>query len=200
MPSTKYAMRGILLLSVFYLLPGQIFAQVDSTVRDSKKIKILTYGLANYIRDYEEDRIAARYGFTIWSVAGCVVGKQLMDSVEHHNDTAYSEIDKINKPGWRNKYNSEVDSAYKRDTILIRAVKSIHEVNEWIKSKPKTDLMYYVDSALSNNVYRISILSLDDSKTRLISLYRVYISYKTLKMVRKENTERIWIYHNNSTW
>ena len=76
--------------------------------------RILTYGLKDKNRWEAVQLVAARYGFTYYSVAGCVVSHALMDSVKRENQIVYAVLDYRLGKNWQQRFLQDVDTMYQQ--------------------------------------------------------------------------------------
>ena len=59
-----------------------------------KDFTLLTYGMPNFERTNSDNIIAKQWGIKFYSVAGCRVSKELIDSVETENERLNKNIEK----------------------------------------------------------------------------------------------------------
>jgi len=137
---------------------------------------------------YEYSLVARKYNFKLITVAGCIVDDAVRDSVNKHNKIAYTRLDKINGKDWQTNYEKDVRSTYSKDSTMIELLKNetFIKKRDAEQNKHGNGLIYLMDSALASEVYRINVIGYLDSTSTLVSFFRVYIDYRELTIVKKE--------------
>lgn len=144
-------------------------------------IRVLTYGYPPH-DDYQRSKIAKKYGFRLVPIAGCLITKELQDSAERINRLAFDKIEKLNGSNWIERYESDVLSEFKRDSVIISKIKKL----DFIESKNKelaklgNGLHFLVDSLVGKETYRVSIESYLDTTHKWVSFFRIYFNYSNL--------------------
>jgi hypothetical protein len=172
----------LLLLMISLVSGGKVY-----TPDTDKEITILRFGYPSQAL-YQYSRLAHKYHFKLISVGGCMVSHHLVDSVDKHNKVAEAELDSLNGPVWRDAYETDVWTTYQRDTTMAAALKKeayIHDLmdKEW---KRGNGLYFYVDSDLTDNVYRIDVMGYQDTTSDFVSFFNIYMNYPKLSILRKE--------------
>lgn len=76
---------------------------------------LLTYGFPNRDREKVRDIIAKTWGIRFYAVAGCLVTKDLIDSVKTNNDHVNKLIEKKYGANWQEKFEKEVNTEFKKE-------------------------------------------------------------------------------------
>jgi len=162
--------------------------QTPTDTAKKEAITILRYGLPGPDL-YEYNEVARKYNFKLISVAGCIVSPQLSDSVVKHNKMSYEKLDKLNGANWQDKYKKDVQESYSRDTTMVNVLKKEKFIqDQYVKEhKHGNGLIYLVDSALTENIYRINVIGYLDTTSTLVSFFRVVMDYDKLKIISREN-------------
>ena len=95
-----FLLKGALLLCI------SSYGQKDQT----PQFTIYTYGLRSWVQSNPQYTVAKKYGIVYKSVAGCIVSKELVDSVQKHNDEVYHQLEKKYGPGWKASFEKQIDS------------------------------------------------------------------------------------------
>lgn len=144
---------------------------------------LLTYGFMDRERQKANDIIAKTWGIRFYAVAGCLVTKDLIDSVKTNNDHVNKLIEKKYGANWQEKFEKEVNDEFKRG----QKVTKILDKADIVKKKNdelglKKDKLYYNMSPFENSgVYNVSVEGwgkIDNQDTKF-SYYRMTVNYKT---------------------
>jgi hypothetical protein len=103
-----------------------------------------------------------------------------LDSIGRHNDEVDSILNKINGDGWREKFERQVVQIFQRDSCLINKLKSKKFIKRKlaIQKKNGNGFVYFVDSALTEDIYRIQVIGyLNDKYGTIGSHCRVIMRY-----------------------
>jgi hypothetical protein len=90
-------------------------------------LKILIYGLQDREQLRAMDTMASKYGFRFYAVAGCVISKLLLDSLNKQNKKVYAVLEQRFGRNWKLTFSTEVDSMrnlQKQVEVLLK--KSLH--------------------------------------------------------------------------
>ncbi|MBC7383699.1 MAG: hypothetical protein H7296_12025 [Bacteroidia bacterium] len=177
-------MKIFLLVSLFFTAFYSRAQSIDTTYSGNEIITILRYG---YPPDdlYQRWQIAKKYGFRLISISGCLTSQLLVDSATKHNTISYQKLLIRNGENWQKNFEWDITSIYKRDTLIVSKIK-----NEKFIIAMQADhkiIRCIVDSLLNFSVYRINIIGLNDGQN-FSSLRRIFIDYKTFKIVNQDTT------------
>jgi hypothetical protein len=73
-------------------------------------LKILIYGLQDREQLRAMDTMASKYGLRFYAVAGCVISKLLLDSLNKQNKKVYTVLEQRFGRNWKLTFSTEVDS------------------------------------------------------------------------------------------
>ncbi len=140
---------------------------------DSKdtSLKIISTGLPSIEAITQLNTLSKKYGFKYYPV-GCVVTKQLMDSIQRENNLTYKILEDRFGRGWRNNFNSQ----YAKINQLRLQADSI--ITARFPQKNKN--FYYLITPIENrNYYQVKVYSTDslNGKTELMVHYKMTISF-----------------------
>jgi hypothetical protein len=152
---------------------GAAIENADTTIR------ILTSGLPDFERENSRDVIAAKWGISFYSVAGCMVTAELMDSVDIHNDSTCKLIVQKYGDDWSTKFDQEVDAEYERQTIVKSILDTVDLINHSVART--SGLQYHMTPMDSSADYHVSVEGLGkiDEKGAWVSYYRMKVNYET---------------------
>ena len=130
--------------------------KTDEATKDTT-LKILTYGLPDMEENHARNSVGKKYGFTYYPVAGCVVPKELLDSIHQENKKVYEILSRKLGQNWRTKFEQEVDTMRQLQSKiekLIKAEKYIIEKDESL-NKENNQLYYDIDFTSKKNVFEV---------------------------------------------
>lgn len=110
----RYIRTGILAVFLCCLANTDAAAANAGDIPKDTVVRILTYGLPNWTRDRASNVVAIKYGFQYYAVAGCVVTKDLTDSVKRENDIALRILEKRLGKNWEKRFEEDVDKMIAR--------------------------------------------------------------------------------------
>lgn len=103
-------------------------------------IKILVYGLSAPIHSQVASIVAKEYGFSYYTVAGCIVTQELLDSVEVENKKSYEILGKRFGDNWREAFDEKVENMiakYKRVSELVYSKSYVKELEQRLTNQNK---------------------------------------------------------------
>jgi hypothetical protein len=106
------------------------------------------------------DVVAKKYGFRFFAVAGCMVSRQLMDSVEKENAATYAILEKRLGKDWEKRFDKEV-----------KRVKEIQYRIEALAMKETYIIAKQEELAEHNNSLYFLITPLPDSREWEVKAY-----------------------------
>lgn len=139
-------MKHLLVLGIFLLLlscnnTNSATAETSSTHNKDSLHRVLTYGISQPGSSTAAVLVAKQYGFYYYPVTGCVITKQLIDSINKENDNVYRAIAKEYGENWQEGYTNKTDSLSR----LLQQVKGmvIQQSDVQQISKQHTGGLYY---------------------------------------------------------
>lgn len=79
--------------------------------QQAQKLEYWTYGLPNSVYQQKaEEVISRKWGFSIKSIAGCVVTQGLLDSVKQHNLVVDKSLSAKYGKDWNDRYRKELEA------------------------------------------------------------------------------------------
>jgi hypothetical protein len=159
---------------------GQI--PLETNIPKDTSLKIIVTGLTDLETITQLDSLAKKYAFKYYPL-GCVVTKQLMDSVEKENNITYKILEKRYGKNWRNNFNSQY---YTVSRVRLQADSLIN------KNFPHDNkyFHYVVMPNQQKNGYQIKVYSTDslNGKSELIVHYKIAIVLGQVKKVQITKT------------
>lgn len=144
---------------------------------------LLIYGLPNFERQNSENVIAQKWGIDFFSIAGCVVSKELEDSVEQQNRKVKPLIEKKFGKDWYKRFDKEVDAEFeieKKVSVLIDGLNYI-EKKQGEMEKEGNGLHYIMTPVANTTKYNVSVQGWGKWKgeEEWLTYYKLLIDYKT---------------------
>jgi hypothetical protein len=135
----------------------------DSNTAINKKdslLRVLTYGLANLQGGTADAVIAKKYHFCYYPVTGCVVTKELLDSINKENAKVYQALAKEYGANWKQAYTRKVDSLF---ALLeqAKAIVSKQPLLQKLNHQHNNSLYYHVAPTDTANVFKVQAFSSD---------------------------------------
>jgi hypothetical protein len=132
-----------LLLFIAIIMMGcKASANLNALVQEDTSLKMLTYGLRILERERVMSTVAKKYGFSYYSVAGCMVTSELVDSVDKQNKKVNIVLQRRFGKNWQDDFRKEVDTLIvrqeqilklvRRDTEILIREKELEPSNEYI--------------------------------------------------------------------
>jgi hypothetical protein len=128
-------LRKNMLLLAIVVMP--FFNAIAQKQPNSKKFRLLTYGLPDWDRENASTIVQNKWGIEYHAVAGCMVNQGLEDSVKKENDKVEKLIETKYGKNWWKKFDTEIEAEYNIETqidSLIRRqtfISSKEIVNPW---------------------------------------------------------------------
>jgi len=140
-------------------------------------LRVLTYGLSPW-RGAADVWIAKQYGFCYYPVSGCIVTKELKDSIDNENEKVYQVLARQYGPGWKQAYTRKVDSL----SALFEQVKEVVKSQSNIQQAGHLHdtLYYHVAPADSTHVFDVQAFRSNDNKLA----YQFKVNLQTLQVNR----------------
>ena len=160
-----------------------------------KKLVFLTYGMPiPGDRRNAENVIANKWGFYTKSVAGCIVTKQLTDSVADHNKLVQQAMNERFGKGWDKKFEREVAREL---TIQQKVIVLLDKLPSNIKKRLELEkegngLHYYLSPAKDTLLYNADAEGWGTVKGKYVwvSYYRYLVDVKHLTVKILSDTIR----------
>jgi len=156
--------------------------QVDT----NKKLRLLTYGEPpDMERQSAENVIAEKWGIEYFGVAGCVVSKELIDSVNKHNKEVNVLINNKYGKSWQNIFNKEVEEELIKQKVassLINKEKII--INKQNELEMEGNGLHYRFQPINKNEYKVSASGWGKIKERdeYVSYFRYLVNIEDKKV------------------
>jgi hypothetical protein len=131
-------------------------------------------------------RLAPKYNFNYDNWGEPYLTQTELDSIWAHNEKIDSILDIINGKDWRDRFNEEVKQTYQRDSNLVANLETHKFIKQGLVKQKKygNGFMYFVDSTLTEDIYRIQVLGyLNDHYSNRGSYYRVIMRYSDKKIL-----------------
>jgi hypothetical protein len=137
--------------------------------------RLLVYGFPPQ-NDQQQHKTARSYGFTYYSIAGCVVNAPLVNGADAYNNVTNDYLEGKLGSGWKKKFRKDVDSLYRLESGLIALVSGLDfiKVKQQELRKEGNGLHYYPVYEKENGLYRIDVNGYYEDE--FVSYYRVYLS------------------------
>ncbi|SHF98423.1 hypothetical protein [Chryseobacterium sp. OV279] len=145
---------------------------------------LLMYGLPDMERQNSRNIIAEKWAIKFKSVAGCVVSKELVDSVKTINDRVNKNIEKKYGKNWNAQFEKEIGEEYEKEkqiTAILDKVDFIRKRDDQM-DKEGNGLVYYMTPIENSTTdYKVSVEGWDtiNDKDVWVSYYRMTANYKT---------------------
>lgn len=152
-----------------------------------KPLQIWTVGLPNFGRQEVMDRIAQKYGFEFFPVAGCEVTKEIIENVKQHNEEVKAALALEHGEGWWDRFQKEVNDIL---TDRFKAEKLIRQRDEVINktkalnSIQKEVLLYSEEKG--NGKFLVRVLGLENGEERVYYAYMVDLRNQTVEVKGEE--------------
>lgn len=100
-----------------------VFAQFNVCFgqTSNEKYRILVSGMQNGDMQLARDMISEKWGIELYSVATCMVSKELRDSIKKHNSAVGPLIAKKYGENWQEKFSEEIEIEFRRQ-VDVRAI------------------------------------------------------------------------------
>lgn len=144
---------------------------------------LLTYGLPDFEKVNARIVVAKKWRINFKRVAGCVVTKELLDSINTHNDSVNTLIAKRYGKDWNVDFNKEVDSEYVKESEVSKIINDIEIIKkrDSLMAKEGNGLYYRMEPVKNTNTYHVSVEGWGsvDSTFEMVSYFRLEVDYKT---------------------
>src|SRR4030095_2535238 len=158
-----------------------------SNTINKKPLQIWTVGLPDYARQEIMDRIAEKYGFEFFAVAGCEVTKDMIENVKQHNDEVKATLAREHGEGWWDKFQKEVNdilSARFNAEKLVRSQDAVIKKTKELNSIQKALQLYSEDKG--NGKFLIRVLGLENNEEVVYYSYEVDLKSNTVELILPE--------------
>lgn len=158
-----------------------------SPVRHDTTLKLLTYGMGvRWDKEQSMSAIEKKYGFRRFSVAGCLVSKELVDSVNKHNDSIIRLLQERHGKDWKYRFNAEVDALHKKEVKAIQLVKDYMVAhNTTIKDLSTLDFLIE-ETANQHQVRLICFRELFTPRVRTIAYFAAIVDLHSKSVALEE--------------
>jgi hypothetical protein len=170
-----------------------------SNITDTS-LKILTYGLPSREGTRAMNTVAKQYGFHYYAVAGCIISKSLLDSVNRENKKVYEILEKRFGNNWRSTFAEQVDSMEQLQMNVEELVKK----QDYIIAKQKelkkdgNGLDYKIQPTDKQNIFFVKAYGwgMWNGKTELLVYYTLTVDLSR-KLVIKSSEDVEKLYKNS---
>ena len=167
---------------LYSVILAMLLFSVDVFSNSKEPLKIWTVGLPNYGRQEVMDRIAQKYGFEFFPVAGCEVTKGMLENVKQHNDEVKAALSKEHGVGWWDRFQKEVNeilnAKFQAEKIVRNQDEVINKTKE-LNSIQKVLQLYSEEKG--NGKYLIRVLGLENGRERVYYTYMVNLSNSSIE-------------------
>lgn len=143
--------------------------------------RVLTYGISQLSGGAAEVFVAKQYGFCYYPVTGCVLTKELLDSIDKENKKVYQTLAEEYGTNWKQQYTQKVDSL----SGLLKQVKEIisnEPLVQQISNQHSGGLYYHIIPADTANIFDVQAFSADTSN--LSYTFKVNIQTRQVDRIR----------------
>ena len=153
---------------------AMLLFSVDGFSNTKEPLQIWTVGLPNYARQEVMDRIAQKYGFEFFPVAGCEVTKDMLENVKQHNDKVKAILSKENGEGWWDCFQKEVNeilNAKFQAEKIVRGQDAVINKSRELNTVQKVIQLF--TEGKGNGKYLVRVLGLENGEERVYYTYLV---------------------------
>jgi len=183
-------LTALLFISLVSCKNKTTITAISNTVDTS--LKILTYGLPSKEGTRAMNTVAKQYGFRYYPVAGCIISKSLLDSVNRENKKVYEILEKRFGSNWRSTFSKQVDSMEHQQICVEELVKK----QDYIIAKQKelekdgNGLDYKIQPTDKQKIFTVKVYGwrLWNGKTELLAYYTLTVDLSR-KLVIKNSEE-----------
>lgn len=170
---------------------------LKSNIADTS-LKILTYGLPSKEGTRAMNTVAKQYGFRYYPVAGCVISKSLLDSVNKENKKVYEILEQRFGNNWRLTFAEQVDSMEHQQMHVEELVMK----QDYIIAKQKdlrkdgNGLDYKIQPTDKQNIFTVKAYGwgIGNSEKELLVYYTLTVDLSR-KLVIKNSEEMEKLYN-----
>jgi len=165
----------------------------NKDIYDNKgRLVYLTYGFPLVPITENAQRVTAnRWGFTYKSVAGCLVTRELMDSVGVHNSLVSGILIKSHGRSWGHKFDDEVLSEYKREESIDTIIRNLTYVKkkDTLLKKEGNGLHLKMDPIPGTTEYDVEATGwlISNNTPKWVNYYRLRVDYQSGAVVLISN-------------
>lgn len=189
--STRYkyiAKQGTNMKRTAVLIKLVILITLVNSISSSKaqvskeEFRLLTYGMPYVEKQNAENVIAKKWGIEFYSVGGCLVTQEVVDSAEKENSVIEPLIVKKYGKDWQDKFYKEVDSEFeteKKVTELIDQLSYIKKRHAEIQ-KVGNGLHYIMTPVANSTKYSVWVQGWGkwEGKDEWLTYYKLLIDYR----------------------
>jgi hypothetical protein len=145
-------------------------------------LQIWTVGLPDLARQRVMDRLAQKYGFEFFPVAGCDVTKEKLENVKQHNDEVRARISKVHGERWWDQFQKELNEILNAKFQAEKIVRSQAEVIDKISAMNsiQKDIQLYSEER-GNGKYLIRVLGLECGEERVYYTFTVDLKNSSIE-------------------
>jgi hypothetical protein len=150
------------------------------------------YGLPNIERQNANANVAKKYGIEFYSVAGCIVPLELVDSVKTENKKVYTIIEKKYGKLFWNRFEKEVDDEYakhKKVKKLLSKQAYLQKLEQEL-SKENNGLNYFISPSTNEKDYDVEVYGWGkyNNESAMVSFYRLTVNVRQQTVTVRDKT------------
>ncbi len=174
---------------------------VNSESVEDTTLKMLTYGLPDVEWLDAAIIVSKNYGFTYYSVAGCIVSQKLIDSIGIENKKTRTILEIRNGMDWQTKFDREVKDMrilLTRANNVLKKSKYFKIINKYFDANELGLCYSTFPTSKSNQIFEVEIYTLEDSigYTRSERYYLLSVDLKKEMVTIKDSARVIKIFSN----
>lgn len=157
----------------------------DSTASKNSKVDnftLLTAGLSDMQERNARDVVAEKWKIKFLPVAGCMVPKELRDSIRKHNLIANKNIEAKYGKDWRDKFEKEVVIEFKKQQIVTQILDTVNFIQKKDKEMELegNGLHYRMKPIGNSKTYSVSVNGWGEinGKNVWVTYYKMNVNYK----------------------
>lgn len=147
----------------------------------SKKYRLLTYGLQDDTRRNASRIIQGKWNIEFYGVTGCIITKELEDSVKKENEKTEKLIEAEYGKTWEERFNKEIEEEHKIETQIDELVKKQKFIIDRDILNPNPGAPFPMRPADDNGNYIVSV-STYNRQWEEQKLYTLQVNYRTKKV------------------
>ena len=166
---------------------AMLLFSVDVFSNTKEPLQIWTVGLPDYARQATLDRIAQKYGFEFFPVAGCEVTKDMLENVNQHNDEVKATLVRKHGEGWWDRFQKEVNeilNAKFQAEKMVRSQDVVINKSRELNSIQKVIQLFTEEKG--NGKYLVRVLGFENNSETIYYSYLVDLRNETVELKGEE--------------
>jgi hypothetical protein len=166
----------------FTLITYQKSQKTLQTHALDSSFRLLTYGEPlDLEREVASSVVGSKWGISHYSVAGCVISDQLVDSVEKHNEIIGKRLSKAYGANWQAGFDKEVAEELRKEKIASSLLREDPRIiiKQRALEKEGNGLHFFYEP-LGHNTYLTDVRGWGkfNNKTAMLSYYKYLVDIK----------------------